>query len=319
MAQWGNKKKTVTVTPNTTVETTDGAPMGVWSIVNKGGGPNAHFGNTSGTRARTDLDMYASNTPGQFVKNMAVGVYGHNAADMAQPGTLVDVVYDYLNRGSMYDRDNPPKINIVMANGFINKTAITVNVGSDPVLNDDAGRITGLNKPGLPLSGLGSDLNIYVDAPPLWPVYVNSTCIVKGNTANGWPGGFKVFGVNDFVDIGSRFTYICPPGETPIAPLVNGQVYMVATNPYPDGTFPIGPASGVGFITITDFRATVTAPAPSHFVQGETFKLGNTTFVPGDKIKSAHPGWVVKKEGTGGRKGRVQYECLVAMGTISNT
>ena len=322
MAQWGNKKQGVTVTPTSKKETSQGAPMGVWAIVNKGGGPNAHFGNTSGTRARTDLDMYAANTPGQFVNNLSVGVYGHNANDMYQPGTLIDVVYDYLPDalGSMYDPLNPPKINIVMANGFINKTAVVPTIGKQVTGNNNAGDVTGLNKPGLPLTGLGNELNIYVDPPPQWGLWANSSCIVKGNAANGWAGGFKVpVGyVNDFVHIGSKFTYICPPGETPIAPLVSGQQYMAATNPYPDGTFPIGPVSGVGYIVITDFRANVTAPAPTHFIQGETFKLGNTVFKPGDKVLNAHPGWVIKKEGTGGRKGRVQYECLVAMGTISS-
>ena len=28
-------------------------------------------------------------------------------------------------------------------------------------------------------------------------------------------------------------------------------------------------------------------------------------------------GWNLRKEGSGGRAGRVQYECLVAMGSIS--
>lgn len=35
----------------------------------------------------------------------------------------------------------------------------------------------------------------------------------------------------------------------------------------------------------------------------------------GDKV--AHAGWVLRTEGTGGRAGRVQYETLVAMGTIT--
>lgn len=33
--------------------------------------------------------------------------------------------------------------------------------------------------------------------------------------------------------------------------------------------------------------------------------------------KAAHAGWVVKKEGSGGRAGRVSYETLVAMGSIT--
>jgi hypothetical protein len=33
--------------------------------------------------------------------------------------------------------------------------------------------------------------------------------------------------------------------------------------------------------------------------------------------KGVLAGWNLRKEGTGGRAGRVQYECLVAMGSIS--
>jgi hypothetical protein len=34
--------------------------------------------------------------------------------------------------------------------------------------------------------------------------------------------------------------------------------------------------------------------------------------------KAPHAGWVLRTEGTGGRSGRVQYETLVAMGSISS-
>jgi hypothetical protein len=33
--------------------------------------------------------------------------------------------------------------------------------------------------------------------------------------------------------------------------------------------------------------------------------------------KGAHAGWVLRKEGTGGRAGRVQIETLVAMGSMT--
>lgn len=35
--------------------------------------------------------------------------------------------------------------------------------------------------------------------------------------------------------------------------------------------------------------------------------------------RGAHAGWVLKTEGTGGRAGRVSYETLVAMGSVSGT
>lgn len=38
----------------------------------------------------------------------------------------------------------------------------------------------------------------------------------------------------------------------------------------------------------------------------------------GDGPKTTHAGWVSQKIGTGGRAGRIQYETLVAMGSISS-
>jgi hypothetical protein len=43
-------------------------------------------------------------------------------------------------------------------------------------------------------------------------------------------------------------------------------------------------------------------------------EAANTT---GDGKKVAHAGWVSQKIGTGGRAGRIQYETLVAMGSIT--
>lgn len=67
----------------------------------------------------------------------------------------------------------------------------------------------------------------------------------------------------------------------------------------------------------------------------QTALFGNTTadaFMSGvsvgqfaaDPVETAaeaaitHAGWVLRKEGTGGRAGRVQYETLVAMGSMAN-
>ena len=38
----------------------------------------------------------------------------------------------------------------------------------------------------------------------------------------------------------------------------------------------------------------------------------------GENKGIAHAGWVIRTEGTGGRAGRVQYETLVAMGSMTS-
>ena len=49
--------------------------------------------------------------------------------------------------------------------------------------------------------------------------------------------------------------------------------------------------------------------------RGET-ATGAVSVGGGDNKGVAHAGWVLRTEGTGGRAGRVQYETLVAMGSL---
>jgi hypothetical protein len=46
----------------------------------------------------------------------------------------------------------------------------------------------------------------------------------------------------------------------------------------------------------------------------ETAAKANTS---GEGSKVSHPGWQLRTEGSGGRAGRVHYECLVAMGSMA--
>ena len=91
MAQWGRNDQSVTANSSTTVESSNGAPIGTHALVKSGGevasvrvdGANAHFGNTSaGTRASVDSTMFNNTTIGAFIPNMAVGVYGVDPADL---------------------------------------------------------------------------------------------------------------------------------------------------------------------------------------------------------------------------------------------
>lgn len=93
MAQWGRNDQAVTANATTTMETSNGAPIGTYALV-KGSGltismvANAHFGNTSaGSRASVDVAMFSNVTPGAFVNNMATGVFGVSAQEMANNTT----------------------------------------------------------------------------------------------------------------------------------------------------------------------------------------------------------------------------------------
>jgi len=82
MAQWGSTDQAVTANSSTTTVTTAGAPIGVHSQVKGGGGANAHYGNTSGTRAAADVNLYGNVTPNAFVPRQAVGVFGVSSGEM---------------------------------------------------------------------------------------------------------------------------------------------------------------------------------------------------------------------------------------------
>ena len=318
MAQWGNKKRPVNVTANTTVETTDGAPMGVAALVKKGGGPNAHFGNTAGTRAKTDLDIYADATPGRFVPGVAVGVYGYDAGEMQTPGVVTDVTLNISQQGSFYDSAGPdPAVNIVMANGYVNRVAVTAEISNTTYAGSRPGTVIYLKTPGLPLAGVNKGFSYWTDQTPEWSVFANSMSISKGAGSN--LGGFKFPGrsLTDFAGPMTRFYYNVPAGETPIAPLTANTWYTCRGYEQGNTVMTISDTSGAP-ITITDFRGTVNAPAPRHYITGEDFQIYPPTFNPGTDVKGCHPGWIVRKEGTGGRAGRVQYECLVAIGKLAN-
>lgn len=94
MPIWGRNDQAVTANSTTTRVTSNGAPIGTYALVKAGGGPNAHFGNTSGTRASADVNLFGNTTSGAFVNGIATGVFGvdtteisvSNAAGIAHAG-----------------------------------------------------------------------------------------------------------------------------------------------------------------------------------------------------------------------------------------
>lgn len=81
MAQWGRNDQAVTA--NSTAYVSNGAPLGTYTAVKLGGGANAHFGNSVGTRANTDSAMFNNTTPSAFLSGQAVGVFGVDRVEIA--------------------------------------------------------------------------------------------------------------------------------------------------------------------------------------------------------------------------------------------
>jgi hypothetical protein len=78
MAQWGRNDQAVT--SNSTVYSSNGAPMGTWALVKGGGGATAH--NPNGTRADTDVNMFGNTTQDAFITGKAVGVFGEDVNEI---------------------------------------------------------------------------------------------------------------------------------------------------------------------------------------------------------------------------------------------
>ena len=84
---WGRNDKPVSALAN--VEFSNGAPIGTYTAVKLGGGANAHYANTAGSRANVDIQMFNNATPGAFLSGQAVGVFGVSVTEQSN-NTLND-------------------------------------------------------------------------------------------------------------------------------------------------------------------------------------------------------------------------------------
>ena len=124
MALFGKTDQAVTANSTTTVETTTGAPIRTSVLVNKGGGANSKFGNTSpGSRANVDVNMFGNVTPGAFISDIAVGVFGADTTETTVSGKLTHAGWQLRKAGT------GSIISLTYtgtANGYNNNDVITV-------------------------------------------------------------------------------------------------------------------------------------------------------------------------------------------------
>lgn len=303
MAQWGRNDQAVTANSTTTVETSNGAPIGTYTLV-KGDqvarvdGANAHFGNTSpGTRANTDFNMFGNTTIGAFIPGQAVGVFGVDATEVGISGGLATLTV--TSAGSGYGAN--AVVTITFANGTTNTAYANSTVGTS---GSNAGRVTALtvnNSTAI----TGGNPSVSVAAPSAINITANSTGF--SNTTDT----LVVSTANSKWQVGDRLYYTVPSGNTPIAPLTGNTYYYVSFAN--TTTLKLATTLGGANIDITDARTT--NPGEVHTITGDT-AAGYATLAGGANKGIAHAGWVVRREGSGGRAGRVHYETLVAMGSL---
>lgn len=129
MSSWGRNDQAVTANSTTTRVTSNGAPIGTYVLVKAGGGPNANFGNTSGTRAATDVNLFSNATPGAFLPGVATGVFGVSATEQSN-NTLNNSKEVGAHAGWNFRRAGTGPIISIAANAtltaYVNTDVITV-------------------------------------------------------------------------------------------------------------------------------------------------------------------------------------------------
>lgn len=306
---WGRNDQSVTANSVTTAETSNGAPIGTHALVKSGGGnssvrvdgANAHFGNTSaGSRANVDVAMFGNTTMSAFVPGVAVGVFGVDRNEVNVVNGAIALTY-VTSGGSGYGANAVVTLNL--ANGTTNATAVNSTVNTSTV----AGRVTSLN---INVAGSGytktTISSLSIAAPSAINIVANTSASGFSNTTDT----MNVASANTKWTVGDRLFYSVPSGNTPIAPLTGNTYYYVSFAN--SSRLAISATPGGANIDITDARTT--NPGETHTIRGDT-ATGYVT-VGGTFQGVAHAGWVLRTEGSGGRAGRVQYETLVAMGSL---
>lgn len=253
--------------------------------------------NQAPTRANANL-LYGNTTLSGVVTNEVVGMYGVDTTEIGVgTGPVVEGIITFAG------------------SGYASNAAVAFssnNTGSSAAANAQTsatGRVSAIN---ISTNGSGYTTSpiITVAAPAAQTFPGNTTAVTIGNsTVNGFItlGSNRAFFVNNDI-----VTYLVAASNTALGGLSNNtQFFVITTNS-----------------TAIQLSATINGPAinissvptsaqAGHSLTGET-ATGVVT-VGGSKNKGiAHAGWVVRTAGTGGRAGRVQYETLVAMGSMSS-
>jgi hypothetical protein len=338
MPLWGNKNQPVTANLTTVVESTEGAPIGTYVYVkgdqiDRKGSANAHAGNTvPSSRARTDFDMFESSIFNEFQPTMAVGVYGvyanspdlgaarnkeyHDAVnrlyarDKAGNPDGEQIKYRLLDSGCGYSGGvvrRPVPVTLYFANGYVVSNAvhgdIYINTRVDPP-DPMNGKI----------SGFTVDQELFADEPPNADIAPPEDFLIDMNDTQLFSRGFYINSAQWNFGKGDKVYYYVPQGNTPAAPLTGNTYYYISNVDLSFIEFsetPDGPS-----IVITDPRINSDDPVPEqHSVQGRQ-ALIEAYIETANNIGASHAGWVLRREFRGGREGRVQTECLVAMSSL---
>lgn len=248
----------------------------------------AGYNKTANSTNQTNF--YGNTTSGAFISGMAVGQFGVDAAEAGVSGKVARGIVTYAGTG-------------YTANATVTLTA--TNGGSSATANASvtSGKVTAVN-----ISAVGSGYTTAPTAAIAAPANTtfNASTAVTGGTGNGANNVITISSAGSFA-AGDKIIYRVAAGNTAISPLTSGTTYYVQ---FANSTVVALSTTASG----SRIALTPGASQTGHALQGDT-ATGYVTVSGGKAV--AHAGWVVRKEGTGGRAGRVQYETLVAMGSMT--
>lgn len=235
--------------------------------------------------------LFGNTTQGAFDNNgvdmkQAVGQFGLDVTEIGVTNTSV-AQYTLTFQGS----------------GYTANPNVTVSGNATATATQSGGRVT-VVAVATPGSGYTAAPTVEVDAPSL--IVFNGNTAVSGNT-------ITLASANSKFLVGDKAVFAGNTTSTP-GGLVDNTTYFVSFA----NTTVIALAATKGGANL----AITKASGDNTTAGGATLRGETATAVPvlsgvGGGAGGAHAGWVLRTVGQGGRAGRVQYETLVAMGSLT--
>jgi hypothetical protein len=244
--------------------------------------------------------MFSNTTIDAFVTGLAVGVYVLDANEMGVATSSTNGIYRVTSGGSGYGAN--AVVTLTFANSVANVSAANSTINT----TSNAGRVTALTS-NVSITGISEVPVLTIAAPAAINIIANNSATGFSNTADT----IIVASANSRFQVGDRVFYAVPAANTPIAPLTGNTFFFVSFAN--TTTIKLATTATGANIDITDARTTATGEV--HTIRGDT-ATGLLIPTGAKRQGAAHAGWVIRTEGTGGRAGRVQYEVLVAMGSL---
>ena len=236
--------------------------------------------------------LYGNTTPNAFITGETIGMFGVDTTEMSvSNGAVIQTII--VSGGSGYG-----------ANAAVTVTEPAVGSGftANAFVVAATGRVGEIK-----ISAAGSG---YTGLPPTLVVAAPSLQIFNGNTAVS-ANAIAISTANSKFLVGDKVTYAGNATSTPVG-LVDSTQYFVSFS----NTTVIKLAATLGGANLTISAASGdNTTAGGATLRGET--ATGVAVVSGSRHGAHHAGWVVRTVGSGGRAGRVQYQTLVAMGSMT--